>query len=181
VRQTDINGEITFTRPMTHNYPLGSYVSSALVAGDLFARVPLVFDQSSWNGTYSDTPGTTATATFNNTTYPITVTNRGAITEKWVAQFTSSTAFNIIGENVGVIATGNTSADCSPINPNTSAPYFTIPALGWGSGWATGNVLRFNTVGSMFPVWVVRTVQQGPETVTDDSFVILVRGDVDTP
>jgi hypothetical protein len=181
VREASINGEITFTRPMTHNYPLGSYVSSALIAGDLFARVPLVFDLSTWNGTFSDTPGTAATATFNNTAYPITVTNRGALTERWAVQFTNSTAFNVIGENVGVIATGNTSTDCAPINPSTGVPYFTIPALGWGSGWATGNVLRFNTIGAMFPVWVVRTVQQGPETVTDDSFTLLIRGDVDTP
>jgi hypothetical protein len=181
VRQTDINGEITFTRPLTHNYPLGSYLSSALIAGDLFARVPLVFDQTTWNGTFSDTPGTPATATFNNVTYPITVSNRGALTERWAVQFVNSTSFNIIGENTGVIATGNTSTDCAPINPNTGVPYFTIPALGWGSGWATGNVLRFNTIGAMFPVWVVRTVQQGPETVPDDQFTLLVRGDVDTP
>jgi hypothetical protein len=181
VSDVQINGTLAFTRPLTHNYPTGSYVSSALVAGDMFSRVPLVFDQSTWNGTYSDTPGTTATATFNNTSYPITVTNRGAITEKWVAQFTNSTSYNIIGENVGVIATGNTSTNCAPINPNTGAPYFTIPALGWGAGWATGNVLRFNTIGSMFPVWVVRTVQQGPETVPDDRFTLLIRGDVDTP
>jgi hypothetical protein len=181
VRDAQINGEVTFTRPLTHNYPAGSYVSSALIAGDLFARVPLVFDQASWNGTFSDTPGTTATATFNNTTYPITVTNRGALTERWAIQFTNSTNFNVIGENVGVIATGNTSTNCAPINPNTGVPYFTIPALGWGSGWATGNVLRFNTIGAMFPVWVVRTVQQGPETVPDDSFTLLIRGDVDTP
>ena len=181
VREAQINGEITFTRPLTHNYPLGSYVSSAMVSGDLFARMNLIFDLSTWNGTFTDTPGTAATATFNNTAYPITVTNRGALTERWAVRFTNSTAFEVIGENVGVIATGNTGTDCSPVNPNTGVPYFTIPALGWGSGWATGNVLRFNTIGAMFPVWVVRTVQQGPETVPDDSFTILIRGDVDTP
>ena len=181
VRDAQISGEVTFTRPLTHHYPVGSFLSSALVAGDLFARVPLIFDQASWAGTFSDTPGTPATATFNSTAYPITVTNRGALTERWAVQFTSNTAFNVIGENVGVIATGNVNANTAPINPNTGTPYFTIPALGWGSGWATGNVLRFNTIGAMFPVWVVRTVQQGPETVTNDRFTLLVRGDVDTP
>lgn len=182
VREASINGEITFTRPLTHNYPSGSFVSSALIAGDLFARVPLIFDQQTWNGTWTDTvQGTPATATFNNTTYPITVTNRGAITERWIVRFTGTTSFEVIGENVGVIAVGNTSTNCAPLNPNTNVPYFTIPALGWGSGWATGNVVRFNTIGAMFPVWVVRTVQQGPETVPDDSFTILIRGDVDTP
>lgn len=180
VSQAQINGEITFTRPLTHDYPLGSYVSSALIAGDLYARVSTIFDLASWNGTFSDTPGAAATATFNNTTYPIAVTNAGAITERWAVQFTNTTSFNVIGENVGVIATGNTSTNCAPLNPNTGVPYFTIPALGWGSGWATGNVLRFNTVGAMFPVWVVRTVQQGPETVPDDDFTILIRGDVNT-
>ena len=190
VRDVQINGEISFTRPLTHAYPLastgdpasGSFVSSALVAGDLFARVNLVFDQSTWNGSWSDElVGSDATATFNHTQYPITVTNRGALTERWVVRMTNSTSFEVIGENVGVIATGNTSADCEPNNPATGVPYFRLPALGWGNGWATGNVLRFNTIGSQFPVWVVRTVQQGPESVPDDHFTLLIRGDVDTP
>jgi len=177
-----INGEISFTRPLTHAYPLGSHVSSALVAGDLFARVNLVFDQSTWNGAWSDAlSGSSATATFNNTQYPIRVTNRGALTERWIVRLTNSTSFEVIGENVGVIATGNTSADCAPNNPATGVPYFHLPALGWGNGWATGNVLRFNTIGAQFPVWVVRTVQQGPESVPDDNFTLLIRGDVDTP
>ena len=64
---------------------LWQFVSSALVAGDLFARVNLVFDQSTWNGSWSDELiGSAATATFNHTQYPITVTNRGALTERWV-------------------------------------------------------------------------------------------------
>ncbi len=179
VGQTNINGEITFTRALTHNYPLGSFVSSALIAGDLFARVSVTFDQATWNGTWSDlVSGSAATGTFNATTYPIAVTNRGALTERWIVRFTNTTAFEVIGENVGVIAVGNTSTNCAPLNPNTGVAYFTIPALGWGSGWSTGNVLRFNTIGAEFPVWVVRTVQQGPETVPDDDFTLLIRGDV---
>ena len=67
------------------------------------------------------------------------------------------------------------------INPATGEPYFTLRATGWGGGWAAGNVLRFNTVGALFPVWVVRTIQQGPETVPNDSFTLLIRGDVDRP
>jgi hypothetical protein len=190
VRDVQISGEISFTRALTHEYPVaplgdpasGSFVSSALIAGDLFARVSLVFDQGTWNGAWSDAlVGSAATATFNNTQYPILVTNRGALTERWIVRFTNNTSFEVIGENVGVIATGNTSADCAPNNPATGVPYFHLPALGWGNGWATGNVLRFNTIGAQFPVWVVRTVQQGPESVPDDNFTLLIRGDVDTP
>lgn len=178
-----INGQLTFTRPLTHDYPLGSYVSSALVVNDLRARVSVIFDQATWNGsTWADAgTGSAAVATFNDAQFPITVTNRGALTERWLVQFTNTTAFNVIGENVGVIASGNINTNCAPINPATGVPYFTIPALGWGAGWSAGNVLRFNTIGSIFPIWCVRTIQQGPETVTNDNFTILVRGDIDTP
>ena len=186
IRDVQINGDITFTRALTHDYPLTdpptSFVSSALVAGDLFARVPLIFDQATWNGGWKDVQeGAAATATFNHTQYPIVVTNRGAISERWVVRFTNTVNFEVIGENVGVIASGEVSTTCAPTNPATGVPYFQIPALGWGNGWATGNVLRFNTIGAQFPVWVVRTVQQGPETVPDDAFTLLLRGDVDTP
>ncbi|MBL0422457.1 hypothetical protein JI739_19070 [Ramlibacter sp. AW1] len=181
VREASINGEISFTRALTHNYPAGSYVSSALIAGDLFARTNIVFDQASWDGTWQDTvKGAVATATYNVAQFPIAVTNRGAISERWIIRFTNTTSFDVIGENVGVIASGTVTSVCAPINPATGVPYFSIDPLGWGAGWAVGNVMRFNTVGAQFPVWVVRTVQQGPETVPDDQFTLLIRGDVDT-
>ena len=182
VSDVQISGRLTFTRQITHDYPVGSHVSSALVSGDLRAYVSNLFDQASWNGSFLDAiQGASATATYNDVLAPIVVTNAGAITERWAIQFTNATSFNIIGEHVGVIATGTTGSDIAPINPATGKPYFTLSAVGWGSGWATGNVLRFNTTGALFPVWVVRTIQQGPETVTNDAFALLVRGDVDRP
>jgi len=180
VREAQISGEVTFTRALTHDYPLGSFLSSALVAGDLKARVSTLFDQTTWTNVWSDSLiGNTATGTYNDVLAPIAVTNIGAQTERWALIFTNTTTFNIVGEHVGVIGTGNVNEVQAPLNPATNAPYFTIPVLGWGIGWSTGNVLRFNTVGAMAPVWVVRTIQQGPNTGTNHSFTILSRGDVD--
>ncbi len=182
VSDAQISGLITFTRPLTHDYPVGSHVSSALVAGDLFARVNAVYDQATWSGAWSDVASADASAaTYNTAQYPIGVTNLGAVTERWALHFTSTTTYRIIGEHVGVIGTGSVDAVCEPINPATGAPYFTVLAAGWGMGWGPGAVLRFNTVGALFPVWVVRTIQQGPQTVDQDSFTLLVRGDVDRP
>lgn len=183
VSDVQINGQISFTRPLTHAFPApGSYVSSALVSGDIHARTSIVFDQATWTNTWSDAPiGSSATGTFNDAADPITVNNSGALTERWACIFTNSTSYNVVGEHVGVIAAGNTGSDCSPTNPATGQPYFTIPAAGWGLGWATGNVMRFNTVGAAVPVWVARTILQGPETVPNDSFTLLIRGDVDRP
>jgi hypothetical protein len=187
VRDMQISGEISFTRALTHDYPLTnpptSFVSSALVAGDLRSRVSVQFDQATWNGTswLDAVSGSAATGTFNAALAPIVVTNAGAVSERWAMVFTNNTVFDIVGEHVGVIGSGSINAVCAPINPAAGVPYFSVAAMGWGSGWAVGNVLRFNTVGAMFPVWAVRTIQQGPESVVNDKFTILVRGDVDRP
>lgn len=182
VSDVQISGQLAFTRQLSHDFPSGSVVSSALIAGDLHAKVTAMFDQASWAGTWTDVvSGSNATATFNDVIAPIELTNKGSITERWTIQFTNTTTFNVIGEHVGIVSTGNTSTDLAPVNPATGQPYFTLRAIGWGSGWSAGNVLRFNTSGPVFPVWVVRTIQQGLETVTSDSFTLLVRGDVDHP
>ncbi len=184
VRDVQISGELTFTKAMTHAYPvLGSYISSAVEFGDRKARVSVTFDQGTWNGLdWVDTPvGAGAPASYNTALSPIIVTNKGASTERFALWFTSTTDFRVIGEHIGQIALGNINAECAPINPATGQPYFTVPVLGWGSGWASGNVLRLNTIGALCPVWAVRTTQPGPEAGIDYSFDLLTRGDVDRP
>lgn len=183
VSDVQISGRLGFTRQITHQYPAGSYLSSALIVNDLKARVSKLFDQATWDTTtWQDVPvGDGATGTYNDTLAPVVVTNRGAVTERWALRFTNSTTFQIIGEHVGVIGTGTINAQCAPLNPATGVPYFVVSELGWGSGWAIGNIVRINTVGAIYPVWAVRTVQQGAESVQDDTFTILVRGDVDRP
>jgi hypothetical protein len=181
VSDVQINGTLGFTRQLTHNYPVpGSYVSSALVSADLRSRVSHLFDQASWDGTtwLDALDGAAATGTYNDSLYPVAVTNIGAVTERWALRFTSTTGFQIIGEHVGVIGTGTINAETAPINPATGVPYFTLAEAGWGTGWATGNVLRINTVGALYPFWMVRTTQQGPEAGDNYQFSILLRGDV---
>lgn len=184
VSDVQITGEVGFTRQLTHNFPApGSYVSGALIAGDLRSRMSLLFDQGSWDGvTWLDVlDGSPATGTYNNTLAPVEVNNLGAVTERWAFRFTSTTSFQIIGEHVGVIGTGTINAATQPLNPATGTPYFTILETGWGSGWSVGNIVRMNTVGAQFPVWVARTVQQGPEAGLDYDFSLVTRGGVDRP
>lgn len=177
-----INGLLTVTRPLTHDFPIpGSHVSSALIVGDMQARYSNLFEQSSWTGVWSDTLiGSQPTASYNDAIFPVEVDNAGAIQERWALIFTSTTQVRVVGENVGQIAEGQSiSNPISLNNPATGRPYFTIQPGGWGTGWAAGNVLRFNTVASNFPVWVARTIQQGPATEDSDSFCLQIRGDID--
>lgn len=179
----DISGKLTFTRSFTHAFPANtSYVSSVLSIGDLFSRAYNSFEQASWGGSWSDTrSGSAPTGNYNEALYPIEVTNQGAITERWALVFTSTTSYRVIGEVSGEIGTGTTGADCSPTNPATGVPYFTVKSGGWGSGWAVGNAYRFNTQACGTPLWVCRTVLQGPATLLDDKFSMAFRGDVDRP
>lgn len=175
-----INGQIDLSAPLLHDYPTtGTYVSSALLYGDMQAYVTTVFDQQTWTGVWSDALiGSQATAQYNDITYPIEVLNESAVTERWRIAFTSTTAFQVIGENLGVIATGNITTDCAPVSPVTGEAYFVIRWQGWGGGWATGNQLRFNTVGANGPTWIARTILAGA-SLAGDSFDIEARGDVD--
>jgi hypothetical protein len=181
VRDVKINGQVTFTKPLTHNYdPAHTIIGSALVIGDMQARYTRKFVQSTWDNLWKDEAvGAAISANYNDTLYPIAVTNKGNIQERWAIVFTSTTAFRIIGETSGQIGTGVITEDCSPINPVTNEPYFTIQKEGWGNGWASGNVLRFNTIAANHPIWVIRTVKQSEPTVLSDSFQIMLRGDID--
>jgi hypothetical protein len=181
--QADISGELKFTRSLTHDFPADdSFVSSLMPFGDLFARSYNVFEQGSWTNVWSDSViGAVIIPQFNVSLCPIVVTNNGSIKERWALIFTNTTAYRVIGETVGEIGTGNTGVDLSILNPATGSAYFVVPALGWGSGWSTGNVLRFNTDACGSPFWIVRTVLQGPASLDSDQFTIAFRGDVDRP
>lgn len=178
--EAQIGGTIVLNRPLSHDYPLGSMASSALLVGNLFARVPLMFDQQSWTGVWSDDLiGSPLSANYNSIAHPLVLTNRATITERWAIRFKNTTTFELIGENVGFIAEGNVTEDFSPINPAVSLPFFTIRAAGWGGGWPQGGVLRINTVGALYPLGLARTVQQGDAALDDDSFTLMILGDRD--
>lgn len=181
IRDVQINGQLTFTKPLTHNYDAdNTIVGSALIIDDMQARYTGKFVQSTWNNTWADTAsGASISANYNDALYPIKVTNNGAIQERWAIIFTDTTSFRCVGEYTGQIATGSINSDFSPINPVTAKPYFTIKKEGWGSGWASGNVVRFNTIAAMHPVWVIRTVKQSEPKLISDDFQIMLRGDID--
>ncbi|MBF6987258.1 hypothetical protein [Cupriavidus sp. IK-TO18] len=176
-----ITGQLTLMRQLTHTYPADeSRVSSALIMGDLQARRSLSFTQTTWASVFADTvSGGSPASTYNFTTYPLVVTDKSCIQERWAIVFTDTINFRVIGESVGQIAVGSVNSDCSPTNPSTGQPFFTLAALGWGGGWAAGNVLRFNTAAANYPLWLARTVLQSVPSGQSDSFRVQIRGDID--
>lgn len=181
VIETDISGRVTLSTPITHDYSTAAVFSSMLLAGDMQARAYNVFGQKSWSSVWSDSLiGDATTSQLQVTNNPIVVTNRDAIEERWALVFTSQTAFNIIGQTVGQIGTGTTSALTAPINPMTGYPYFTIPSAAWGVGWSANNVVRINTAAAKYPVWIGNAIQQHQGSSSDNyDFTIGYHANID--
>ncbi|WP_263080053.1 hypothetical protein [Endozoicomonas sp. Mp262] len=184
VSDVQINGELSIIAPVPWDLPAGeTTVSSAVVYGDLQARVHHFYSQKVWdNGSPNwsdDRIGDQTTAQYNTINYPVEVTNKGAIDGRWAILFTSTNSFQVVEEKLGIIASGNTDTDTAPINPETNVPYFTLKKEGWGTGWSAGNAIRFNTDGCLAPLWICRTVLAGQGTEKNDRFTLQIRGDAD--
>ena len=175
-----ITGKLTLSRQLTHTYPANeTRVSSALIMGDLQARMSLSFTQTTWANAFADAAsGGSPSSAYNFAQYPLVLSDKGCIQERWAIVFTDSQNFRVIGESVGQIGTGSINADTLISNPAVNLPYFTLKALGWGGGWAAGNVLRFNTAAANYPLWMARTVLQSAASALSDSFRLQIRGDV---
>lgn len=179
-----ITGELSLTAPLSRDFPLGTYVSTALRYGDLQASVPVLFDQATWTVWSDELIGSGTAAELNVIDHPIELLNSGAVTDRWRLNFltgnpTSGVAtFQIISESMGVIGTGNTGEDCGPVNPLTGKRFWLIRKEAFGLGWPAGAQLRFNTKAAAPSTWALRAVLPGA-TVAGDSFRMGLIGDID--
>lgn len=202
VTDAQITGEIGLSRELTHNYPANeSIIGTCLLHGDRRARVSETWDETTWNNEWNDFQvGDSATANLNLIDFPITVTNEGCDTERWVFRVTNSSSnqWELISENRGLVWQGTYEpggADVAPINPRTrvldtntgtyvgGTPYLTIPGNANGGGWSTGNIVRINTVGAIADMWLARAVQQSdePAGAGEDGAEIYALGNIDRP
>lgn len=101
------------------------------------------------------------TGTFDEVTYPPIGTSKGSVDDSWTLTFTSSTNYSVTGAVSGSVGSGSVSSDFSPTNTDAGAAYFTIPLLGWGGTWTSGDTVTFDTRPSAIGFWLKRTVPAG--------------------
>lgn len=180
-RDVDISGAIRLTKTLTHNFSAAkSKVSSALLMGTMQARVYNIFTQETWTGKWLDyREGNDSQYKYDTAVSPIVVINKSSLEEDWALVFTSSTAFKLIGKNVGEVATGTTLEDFTPLNEVTGKPLMTIRAVGHANNAVGGNVLRFKTKAANYPVYIARTVLQSNPTSINHAFSLEFQGDKD--
>ena len=180
-----IDGTLSFNIPLSHDYPVGSVVSSAVLFGHTWARVAAVFDQQSWDGvTWRDeVQGNPAAASYNDTANPIVVSNAGALSDRFALRMKSgNTTFDFYSEHMGVLGEGSVNANFAPANPiKPGVPLLQLASAGWGSNWVAGNVLFLKVQAAMQSMAVIRTVQPGTPAGLDYHFDLLTGGDIDRP
>lgn len=182
---TDISGSLKLQDGVSRDYPIeNTYVSSAVVGGDLQTRFTEPFTQINWHGVWENARnGNPTRGVLNVKDYPMVLTSDGAIEERWRIEFRSPTQIEVYGENLGLVWDNDVNTDVEPINPATDKPYFTLPKQAFGmGGWEAGNCIRFNTFGTMMPVWFLRVIQpHKSEHNQDDSdgFRACLRGNTE--
>ena len=175
---------ITTAQPIQGTYN-DANLSSVILLDDLVAEAPILFSQEVFNlsdPVWEDSRiGDNSAGQFNVAQFPVQLSNAGSINERWAIRFASANLITVIGERTGTVLTGfniNNETTLEPINPITGAPYFRINVAGFGAGWNTGNVIRFNTTGASHHFYAGRTVLTGATANEEDLFQIEVRGDI---
>lgn len=182
IRSTDISGEIKLQNPLSRDWDAeNTYVSSAVLGGDLQVRATEPFAQDAWRGRWLDVrEGDALLSKINVKDYPMVLTADGAISERWLIRFKSDTQFDLYGEQLGLVLQGDTLSELAPVNPATNKPYFTLPHLAFGGGWSAGNCVRFNTSGTILAVWLLRVVQPSTEKQAEnDGVTVCLRGNTE--
>lgn len=122
-----------------HDFAAGAAVCSRLPLGDIQAAI--------------GTPELTTVAGTLDAAQ-MTASALGSIDQTVTLTFTSPTAFSAVSDVKGSLGTGSIGAAFAPVNPDFTAPYFSIPAAAWGGVWAAGQVVRFAVDASAAAFWL---------------------------
>ncbi|MEI8642732.1 hypothetical protein P4S60_10340 [Pseudoalteromonas sp. Hal040] len=163
---------------LNRTYPAGSAVSSVQVLGDLQAQSKFERTLAAWQNNFLET-GAPASSAINTTQYPIELTNIGTINQRWAIVFTSTSAYNVIGEFVGTIYSGDILNDCAPFNTFVGAPYFVLRKEAFGSGLNPGEAFLFETKAASKPIMITRSVSPGHSDIARDNSTLSFRGNKD--
>jgi preprotein translocase subunit YajC len=142
-------------------YAVANTVASGCVYADEVRAEIDSFETSSVSGTYNDT------------SYPAEPHNSGAEEDQITITMTSATVCSIAGANLGPLGSGfSIASDCTPTDPTSGQPLFTLRAAGWGGTWAAGNTITFHLHPSAQGIWLKEVVPAGTEQEPNNLIVL---------
>ncbi len=139
-------------------------------------RVMGVFESGDLEPLLENLLVTSGSGTFNDTI--VTFDNEGTIDQDWTITFTSATAFDVSGDEVGSVGSGTISGTFAPGNADFGgAPFFTIPVGSWGGTFATSDTVEFTTRGSQIPIWMKRLLPAGAASLAANKAIFVMDGE----
>ena len=117
------------------------------------------------------------TGTYDESTYPVGVSNQGTVEQSITVTFTSATEFDVTSDVLGALGSGDTSTDFEPTNADFSAPYFTLLADGWAGVWQAGDTVVFDTHPAAAPLWFMRDIPAATGAQSGNKAVVAWRAD----
>lgn len=118
-----------------------------------------------------------ATGTYDEIANPIEHDNAGAIQQAWTLDFTSATNYDLSGDTLGAVSSGNVSSDFAPTNPDFGRPYFTLRSAGFGGTFQSGDTITFNTAPASRGIWALRDIPAGSSSFTGNDATTQFEGE----
>ncbi len=162
----------------------GLQVTLTLASGEQLANaysasttvVASVYDCGDIETAWDNWLENSSSGSYNEEDYPPQLDNIGTIEQTWTLTFQDAETFEISGDTVGNVGSGNINNDCSPMNPDFGRPYFTLSALGWQGTWQANDILSFRTHPAARAVFLKQTVPAGTASA-ESSFETAISGE----
>lgn len=117
------------------------------------------------------------TGTYNEIANPVEHDNIGTIQQAWTLTFTSATNYDLTGDTLGAVSSGNVSGDFAPTNSDFGRPYFTLRSAGFGGTFQVGDTITFNTNPASLPIWALRDIPAGTSSLTGNDATTQFEGE----
>lgn len=151
--------------PIPNDYLSGTKVSSVYEASDIVA--------SAIGMSVSSSAGSIASPWNDH----VIVNGIGAIEQNWTVTFVSATAFNITGDTVGAVGSGNITTPTAPTNPGLTQPFFRINSSLFTGTFVAGDSITFTTKPSATAIFLKRVIPAGTLAVSNNRVDLFIDGE----
>jgi hypothetical protein len=103
----------------------------------------------------------------------------GGIDQHFTLTFTSATVFNIVGDTLGSVGSGNIGSGASPVNADFTKPYFVMESAGFGGTFQAGDMIEFDTISASQGIWFERIVPVAASALTLNEAVFVADGETE--
>lgn len=97
---------------------------------------------------------------YDFTTYPLALDNRGTARQRWTLTYTSADALEVSGDEIGSLGAFPIAQPIAPLDASGN-PYFTLAAEGHGTAHVAGDIIAFDTYAAAIAVWRFKTTPAG--------------------